>query len=181
MRYRQQVPLRAEPEKRKRASRFWAAVAAAGLLALLLFILKQNPGRPVEALAAVVTLMAAAAPASIAPPPPLPAQLSLRNRAGVMHYSGAVRDEATRAATVTALAAAFGADHIKGKISVSLDRRASPWLAKLPKALEYLRRPGLTVTFAGSAISLGGAGEGERGPIIAALKELYGESWSYDF
>lgn len=180
MRHRQQVPLRAEPGKRKGAP-FWAVVAAAGLLALLLFILNANPERPVEAVAAVVTLMAAAAPASIAPPPPLPAQLSLRNLAGVMHYSGAVRDEATRAATVTALAAAFGADHIKGEISVSLDRRASPWLAKLPKALEYLRRPGLTATFAGSAISLGGVGEAERGPIIAALKELYGESWSYDF
>jgi outer membrane protein OmpA-like peptidoglycan-associated protein len=115
----------------------------------------------------------------VTPVATLPAQLSLSNESGVLHYAGSVHDEQTRASILDALKASFGADRISGEIGVDPLRASAAWLGNLRAALEQFKHPGLKAVFDGNSLNLGGIGEQDRSQILAALKSLFGNGLSF--
>jgi outer membrane protein OmpA-like peptidoglycan-associated protein len=110
----------------------------------------------------------------------LPAQLSISNDNGVIHYSGAVHDEATRTSIIDSLKAVFGADKIVGDITVDAKRDVASWLSNLRAALGHFNISGLKASFSGEAVKLGGIADSEINQLIAYLKSLFGGSgWSF--
>jgi hypothetical protein len=81
-----------------------------------------------------------------APPPAavpsVPARLALSNDHGLVTYSGAVHDEATRTSIIDSLKAVFGAAHVKGDITVDANAGPTPWLVNLRGAFEHLKTRG---------------------------------------
>jgi outer membrane protein OmpA-like peptidoglycan-associated protein len=88
--------------------------------------------------------------------------------------SGAVPDEKTRGAILDALKAVFGADAVKGDLTVDPNRDAAPWLTNLRPALEALKIPGLHAAFDGGAVEIGGAIP-DRERVASSLKSVFGE------
>src|SRR5208282_5779476 len=86
--------------------------------------------------------MTAMKPTEVVPAPTLPAQLSLYNDDGVVHYSGSVHDETTRTSILDSLKSAFGADKIIGDITVDANRATAAWTTNLRAALDYFKHPG---------------------------------------
>ena len=119
-----------------------------------------------------------AQPAVAAAPSPSPASRStlvIEDDDGTANVSGAVPDDAARAAIMDALKAAFGADKVTGDIAVEAGRAPPPWLAHLRDALETLKVPGLKASFNGAAFGLGGSvSEDDRERIAAALASALG-------
>ncbi|MFZ0460386.1 MAG: hypothetical protein WAM17_18465, partial [Rhodoplanes sp.] len=74
------------------------------------------------------------------------------NDGGYVTYSGVVKDEAGRNAIVDAIEGIFGADNVKGDITVNPNAAPAPWLANLKAALENFKIPGLSAMFDGSAL-----------------------------
>ena len=117
-------------------------------------------------------------PAVQAPPPPapsVPAHLALSNDDGVITYSGAVHDEATRASIIDSLKAVFGASKVKGDITVDANAGPAPWLVNLRTAFENLKTPGVQAAFDGNSLKIGGLiGDADRDGIISSLRSLFG-------
>jgi len=132
-------------------------------------VLKKPSAAP-----AAVTAQAPAAPASAASPT-TPSTLSIDDDNGVANISGAVHDDQTRGSILDALRGAFGADHVKGDVTVDPTRGDAPWLAHLRAALDTLKVPGLQAVFEGGALKLGGAiPDVDRDKIAAALGSVFG-------
>ena len=71
--------------------------------------------------------------------------------------------------------AVFGADNVKGDVAVDSARADAPWLDNLRAALGALKLPGLTASFDGAAIKLGGAiPDADREKIAASLGSIFG-------
>jgi outer membrane protein OmpA-like peptidoglycan-associated protein/uncharacterized protein YidB (DUF937 family) len=173
----------------------WPALLAAGILALGAWLLNQNGSEqkvatatpapapvtaPAPAPMAAPAPMTAPKPAPVVPAPMLPAQLSISNDNGVIHYSGAVHDEATRTSIIDSLKAVFGADKIVGDITVDAKRDVASWLSNLRAALGHFNISGLKASFSGEAVKLGGIADSEINQLIAYLKSLFGGSgWSF--
>ena len=117
----------------------------------------------------------AEAPKSV-PAPTAPSTLSVTDDNGVADVSGAVPDDKTRDSILDALKAVFGADNVKGDITVDASRADPPWLANLRAALDALKIPGLKAAFDGAAIKLGGAIQGaDRDKVAALLSSIFGD------
>ena len=117
--------------------------------------------------------------APIVPPAPVssasePSTLSIDDEADGVTISGAVPDEATRGAILDALKGVFGADAVKGNLTVDPNRVAAPWLTNLSAAFEALKIPGLHATFEGGAVKIGGAIP-DREHVAESLKAVFGE------
>ena len=153
----------------------WPLVGVGSLAALgwgvwpLLF-----PGAPHEAAQTQAAAPAAPAPAA-AEAPSVPATLSVADDNGDGVVSGAVHDEQARRAILDAVKSVFGADRIKADVKVEANRSAAPWLASLPAALAALKIPGVSATFDGASVKVGGAiADADRERIMGQLKSLLG-------
>ena len=92
------------------------------------------PAAPVPAPSAAATAPEPApAPPAPAPAPSAPAQLKLEQANGVLTYGGSVDSAASRDLIIALLTAQFGADHIKGDLSVDFECRLAE-LAGEPQA-----------------------------------------------
>jgi OmpA-OmpF porin, OOP family len=115
-----------------------------------------------------------------APVPTVPAHLALSNDQGTITYSGAVNDEATRASIIDSLKAAFGADRVKGDITVDANAGAAPWLVNLRTGLAYLKTPGAQADFSGDSVRVGGLIENtDRDRILNGLRGVFGAGLAY--
>jgi outer membrane protein OmpA-like peptidoglycan-associated protein/uncharacterized protein YidB (DUF937 family) len=163
----------------------WPVLLAAGILALAAYLLNQHAPEPrVSAVAPAPVATAPAMtmapkPAPVVPAPTLPAQLSLSNDNGMVHYSGSVHDEATRSSILDSLKSVFGADKIVGDIAVDARRDVASWLGNLRAALDHFKISGLKASFSGTAIKLGGVAQNDLNEIVAYLKSLFGAGWSF--
>lgn len=117
---------------------------------------------------------AAAPPVAPAPAPTVPAQLNLTKANGVVTYAGSVDSAASHDEIVDLLKMQFGAEHIKGDISVDPKIAAPVWLASLKSALEFFKTPSWHVAFDGAALEVGAATGADK--IVAGLKTLYGDA-----
>jgi OmpA-OmpF porin, OOP family len=118
------------------------------------------------------------APAAVPPPAPVPtvpAHLALSNDAGMITYSGAVNDEATRTSIINSLKAVFGDANVKGNITVDANAGPAPWLVNLRTGLETLKTPGVQADFNGESVKIGGLIENsDRDRIINSLRSIFG-------
>ena len=140
-----------------------------------------TPAPTVEATPTVTpTPTVEATPTPVVQATAAPSGLSLVNENGVVTLSGAVKDDATKTSILDALKTAFGADNVKGDITV--DAAAAPtgadWLTKLKAAVDALKTPGLKVNFAGKDINVGGLTDANRDKVIDALKSAFGTDFS---
>jgi hypothetical protein len=88
-------------------------LAGLGVLGLFWCLLSGNPPAPVVATAPAPTVLPPA------PIPSVPAHLALTNDDGIITYSGVVHDESTRTSIIDALKGVFGADKVKGDITIN--------------------------------------------------------------
>jgi len=158
--------------------RRWLAPAAAALvvIGLLGYFASDKVGHRADADSAAL------APKAEAPPAPtVPARLALINENGLIVYSGAVRDNATRALIIASFKKAFGPDNISGDLIV--DRRAYPavWASNLKlAALHDFKTPGAQALFEGDTVSIGGALSGsDRDKILSSLKSALGTQYVF--
>jgi outer membrane protein OmpA-like peptidoglycan-associated protein/uncharacterized protein YidB (DUF937 family) len=181
------------------------ALAAVGWLLTNFFAGDEKPVQTAQAPAPVTTPapvapptpapVAKPAPAPVAPPAPapvakpapapapvpapsLPATFSISNEKGIVRYSGVVHDEATRQSILNELKATYGADKIKGDITVDAQRADAPWLAKLHDALGKLKIKGVEALFSDHSVNIGGLVDGvERTRLYKFLAGLFGGDW----
>jgi outer membrane protein OmpA-like peptidoglycan-associated protein len=107
--------------------------------------------------------------------PTIPAHLALTNDDGVITYSGVVHDDATRTSIIDSLQGVFGADKVKGEISVNANAGAAPWLVGLRTAMENFKTSGVQAVFDGDSLKVGGLiGESNRDAIISSLRSALG-------
>lgn len=140
-------------------------LAALGILGLFWYLLSGNQPAPVVA--------TAPAPAVLppAPIPSVPAHLALTNDEGVITYSGVVHDESTRTSIMDALKGTFGADKVKGDITINANAGPAPWLVDLRTALENLKTSGVQAVFDGNSLKVGGlVSDSDRDGIINSLR-----------
>jgi outer membrane protein OmpA-like peptidoglycan-associated protein/uncharacterized protein YidB (DUF937 family) len=148
----------------------WPLLGALAVLGLGSYLFSTNNRAPV---APAVVQAPAGPPAPAAPT--LPPRLALSNDGGVIHYSGSVHDEETRATIINALKAVFGTDKIQGDIGIDLNRGAAPWLVNLRTTLENFKVPGVQALFDGNSVNLGGIiSEADRDRISNSLKGALG-------
>jgi len=126
----------------------------------------------------VVTTSTPAPVVQVPQPPPIPlvpARLALSNDNGVITYSGSVHDEATRSSIIDSLKRVFGADRVKGDITINANAGPTPWLINLRTALEHLKTPGVQALFDGNSLKVGGLiGDSDRDGIIGSLRSVLG-------
>jgi len=139
-------------------------LAALGILGLFWYLLSPRP-EPV----------AATAPAPVvlppAPIPSVPAHLALTNDDGIITYSGVVHDESTRTSIMDALKGTFGAEKVKGDITINANAGSAPWLVDLRTALENLKTSGVQAVFDGNSLKVGGLiSDSDRDGIINSLR-----------
>jgi hypothetical protein len=115
----------------------------------------------------------------IPPAPSVPARLALSNKNGLIVYSGAVKDDATRTAITDSLKTVFGANNISGELAV--DKQAGPagWTNDLKTALGNFKTPGSQALFDGNAVSVGGTPDADRDRIIGSLKSTLGPQFIF--
>jgi outer membrane protein OmpA-like peptidoglycan-associated protein/uncharacterized protein YidB (DUF937 family) len=142
-------------------------LAGLGVLGLFWYLLSGNQPAPVVA-------TSTPAPAVQVPPPPipsLPSHLALTNDDGIITYSGVVHDESTRTSITDALKGVFGADKVKGDITINASAGPAPWLVDLRTALENLKTSGVQAVFDGNSLKVGGLiGDSDRDGIISSLR-----------
>jgi OmpA-OmpF porin, OOP family len=116
--------------------------------------------------------------ANVPPPTPIPsvpAHLALSNDDGVITYSGAVHDEATRNSIIDSLKSVYGASKVKGDINVDANAGPAPWLVNLRTAFEHLKTPGVQAVFDGNSLKVGGLiNDSDRDGIISSLRSVFG-------
>jgi outer membrane protein OmpA-like peptidoglycan-associated protein len=140
-------------------------LAGLGILGLFWYLLSGNRPEPVVA--------TAPAPAVLppAPIPSVPAHLALTNDDGIITYSGVVHDESTRTSIMDALKGTFGADKVKGDITINANAGPAPWLVDLRTTLENLKTSGVQAVFDGNSLKVGGLiGDSDRDGIINSLR-----------
>lgn len=146
--------------------------AALGLAALLWYLAPSSPPGTTAIPPAPVATTAAvpAAPAALAQP-----WLWVTDDNGTFTYSGQVRDEASRTSILNALRAEYGADKIKGAITVDPNVAPAPWLTNLGSALDNLKVNGLQALFSGNSVNVGGlASDADRDKLIGTLRSVLG-------
>jgi len=154
----------------------WPLLGALAVLGLGSYIFSARNPAPVAPVAVQTPAVHSPAPQL----PLLPARLSLSNDNGIIHYSGSVHDEETRASIINSLKAVFGADKIQGDISIDLNRGAVPWLVNFRTALETLKVPGVQAAFDGNSLNLGGVvSDAERDRITNSLRNVLGGGLVY--
>jgi outer membrane protein OmpA-like peptidoglycan-associated protein/uncharacterized protein YidB (DUF937 family) len=142
------------------------ALIALGVLGLFWYLLSGSQQAPV-----VATAPPLAVPLPAAPIPSVPAHLALTNDDGIITYSGTVHDESTRTSIMDALKGVFGADKVKGDITINANAGPAPWLVDLRTALENLKTPGVQAVFDGNSLKVGGlVGDADRDGIISSLR-----------
>jgi len=134
-------------------------LAALGILGLFWYLLSPRP----EPIVATAPAPAVLPPAPI---PSVPAHLALTNDDGIITYSGVVHDESTRTSIMDALKGTFGADKVKGDITINANAGSAPWLVDLRTALENLKTSGVQAVFDGNSLKVGAAAC--RGSVQAA-------------
>ena len=140
-------------------------LAGLGILGLFWYLLSGNRPEPVVA--------TAPAPAVLppAPIPSVPAHLALTNDDGIITYSGVVHDESTRTSIMDALKGTFGADKVKGDITINANAGPAPWLVDLRTTLENLKTSGVQAVFDGNSLKVGGLiSDSDRDGIINSLR-----------
>jgi OOP family OmpA-OmpF porin len=76
---------------------------------------------------------------------------------------------------MNALATTFGADKIKGYITVNPNAADAPWLGKLGTALDNLKVNGLQTLFSGNSLNLGGlASDADHSKLVTTLQSVFG-------
>ena len=139
-------------------------LAALGILGLFWYLLSPRP-EPVVATAPAPVVLPPA------PIPSVPAHLALTNDDGIITYSGVVHDESTRTSIVDALKGTFGADKVKGDITINANAGPAPWLVDLRTALENLKTSGVQAVFDGNSLKVGGLiSDADRDGIINSLR-----------
>lgn len=112
--------------------------------------------------------------------PAVQPRLSMKHEDGAVTFSGTVKDEASRSSIIETLKSVFGAENIKGDITVNPAAAPAPWLANLKAALENLKVPGVHALFEGNSISIGGfIPDADRDRILGSLKSLFGTDFSF--
>jgi outer membrane protein OmpA-like peptidoglycan-associated protein/uncharacterized protein YidB (DUF937 family) len=135
----------------------------------------STPAAPEPAPAAPVPAPAVPAPALVpAAPAVAPAQLRLDRADGVVTYAGSVGSAASRDEVIASLKAQFGADRIRGDVSVDPSVASPSWLANLKQALMLFKSPSWHAAFDGSSLDVGASNGGDK--IVAGLKSLYGSA-----
>lgn len=118
-----------------------------------------------------------AAPTTTAPAAPMataPSRLWLREIDGTVSYDGVVPDEATKSSITSALSGVFGADKLKGDLTVNPNVQAPSWLTRLGEILGLIKGPGFNVGFNGDGIDLKALAPSiDRDKLLAALKGLF--------
>jgi outer membrane protein OmpA-like peptidoglycan-associated protein/uncharacterized protein YidB (DUF937 family) len=139
-------------------------LAALGILGLFWYLLSPRP----EPIVATAPAPAVLPPAPI---PSVPAHLALTNDDGIITYSGVVHDESTRTSIMDALKGTFGADKVKGDITINANAGSAPWLVDLRTALENLKTSGVQAVFDGNSLKVGGLiSDSDRDGIINSLR-----------
>jgi len=140
-------------------------LAGLGILGLFWYLLSGNQPAPVVATAPAPTALPPA------PIPSIPAHLALTNDDGIITYSGVVHDESTRTSIMDALKGVFGADRVKGDITINANAGPAPWLVDLRTTLEHLKTSGVQAVFDGNSLKVGGLiSDADRDGIISALR-----------
>ena len=112
---------------------------------------------------------------SVPPVPLMPARLTLSNDDGLITYAGTVHDESTRSSIIDSLKSVFGADRVKGDITINANAGPTPWLVNLRTALEHLKTPGVQAVFDGNSLKVGGLiGDSDRDATISSLRSVLG-------
>jgi outer membrane protein OmpA-like peptidoglycan-associated protein/uncharacterized protein YidB (DUF937 family) len=112
--------------------------------------------------------------------PAVQPRLSMKHEDGVVNFSGTVKDEASRGSIIETLKSVFGAENIKGDITVNPAAAPAAWLANLKAALENLKVPGVHALFEGKSINIGGfIPDADRDRILGSLKSLFGTDFSF--
>jgi outer membrane protein OmpA-like peptidoglycan-associated protein len=143
------------------------ALIALGVLGLFWYLLSGSQQAPVIA----TSTPTPAVPLPAAPIPSVPAHLALTNDDGIITYSGTVHDESTRTSIMDALKGVFGADKVKGDITINANAGPASWLVDLRTALENLKTPGVQAVFDGNSLKVGGLiGDADRDGIISSLR-----------
>ncbi len=141
-------------------------LAGLGVLGLFWYLLSGNQPAPVVATRPGPGRLAVAAPI-----PSIPAHLALTNDDGIITYSGVVHDESTRTSIMDALKGVFGADKVKGDITINANAGPAPWLVDLRTALENLKTSGVQAVFDGNSLKVGGLiSDSDRDGIISSLR-----------
>jgi outer membrane protein OmpA-like peptidoglycan-associated protein/uncharacterized protein YidB (DUF937 family) len=139
-------------------------LAALGILGLFWYLLSPRP-------APVVATAPGPAVLPPAPIPSVPAHLALTNDDGIITYSGVVHDESTRTSIMDALKGTFGADKVKGDITINANAGPAPWLVDLRTALENLKTSGVQAVFDGNSLKVGGLiSDSDRDGILNSLR-----------
>ena len=125
-------------------------LAGLGVLGLFWYLLSGNTPAPVVATAPAPVVLPPA------PIPSIPAHLALTNDDGIITYSGVVHDESTRTSIMDALKGVFGADKVKGDITINANAGPASWLVDLRTALENLKTSGVQAVFDGNSLKVGG-------------------------
>jgi OOP family OmpA-OmpF porin len=147
----------------------WPLLGALALLGLGSYLFSVN--RPAPTTPVVTRMPTPRVPEA----PALLPRLTLTNDNGVVRYSGAVHDEESRSAIISALKAVYGPGNIQGDIAVDLNRGAAPWLVNLRTALETLKVPGVQAAFDGNSVSIGGTiNDADRDRIADSLRSSLG-------
>lgn len=135
----------------------------------------STPAAPEPAAAAAVPAPAVPAPVPVpAAPAVAPAQLRLDRADGVVTYAGSVDSAASRDEVIASLKGQFGADHIKGDVSVDPNVVAPSWLANLKQALALFKSQSWHAAFDGASLDVGASNGADK--IVAGLKSLYGSA-----
>jgi OOP family OmpA-OmpF porin len=146
----------------------WLIPLLAGLGTFGLFWYMLSGSRPEPPVAATAPAPAVLPPA---PTPSMPAHLALTNDDGIITYSGVVHDESTRTSIMDALKRVFGADKVKGDITINASVGPAPWLVDLRTALENLKTSGVQAVFDGNSLKVGGLlSDSDRDEIITSLR-----------
>ncbi len=152
-----------------------ACLLGIGVIAWLM----QPPGAPAPKVEAPPAKVEAVAPKIEVPAPTMPATLDITNANGTVTVAGAVHDEATRASIMDLLRSVFGADKVKGELTIDPARQAPPWMSGLRAALEAMKIPGLHAVFDGAKLTLEGfASLAGRDQVLAALSAALGSGIS---
>jgi OOP family OmpA-OmpF porin len=140
-----------------------------GVLGLGWYLLSGTTPTP------VVTTSTPAPVVQVRPVPLVPARLELSDDGVVITYSGTVHDESTRLSIIDSLKGVFGADRVRGDITINGNAGPMPWLVDLRTALGQLKTPGVQAVFDGNSLKVGGLiGDSDRDGIINSLRSVIG-------